>query len=198
MKTDEILIIHKIVTIINSNMYQYKYDEWVNHPNSMIRYALICNDFKPELFIYDNNTMVRSEALKKRPDLQYQSLKNMLNNPDDLEKLDKILSKQTYIDINILKTFVSNCKRFKPDFQYKPYEIKLKAIENKLLPSEQELSTYQLFKLNNPSWARDFNSEAIQFILEISEYQNELNDKEFEQYFTPEIQPKGGKIIVKK
>ena len=76
MKTDEMLIIHKIVTIINSNMYQDKYDEWVNHPNPMVRYALVCNDFKPELFIYNNNTMVRSEALKRRPDLQYQALKD--------------------------------------------------------------------------------------------------------------------------
>ena len=198
MKTDEMLIIHKIVTIINSNMYQDKYDEWVNHPNPMVRYALVCNDFKPELFIYNNNTMVRSEALKRRPDLQYQALKDMLDNPNNLENLDNILTKQTYIDINILKTFISNCKTFKPNFQYKPYEIKLKAIENELLPSEQKLSPYQLFKLNNPSWARDFNSEAIQSILEISEFQDDIDDKEFERYFTPEIQPKGGKIIVKK
>lgn len=197
MKTDEILIIHKIVTIINSNMYQNKYDEWVNHPNPMVRYTLVCNDFKPELFIYDDNTMIRSEALKRKPDLQYQSLKNMLNNSDNLETLNKILSQQTHIDTNILKTFVSNCKTFKPNFQYEPYEIKLLAIENKLTPSEKNLSPYQLFKLNNPSWARNFNSEAIQSILEISEYQNDIDDNEFERYFTPEIQPKGGKIIVK-
>ena len=40
--------------------------------------------------------------------------------------------------------------------------------------------------------------QVIQFILEMSEYQNDINDKEFERYFTPEIEPKGGKIIVKK
>ena len=197
MKTDEMLIIHKIVTIINSNMYQDKYDEWATHPNPIVRYTLVCNNFKPELFIYDDNNMIRSEALKRRPDLQYQALKDMLDNPNNLENLDNILTKQTYIDINILKTFVSNCKTFKSNFQYKPYEIKLKAIENELLPSEQKLSPYQLFKLNNPSWARNFNSEAIQFILEISEFQNNINDKEFERYFTPEIEPKGGKLILK-
>ena len=197
MNIDEILIIHKIVTFINSNMYQDKYNEWSKHSNPMVRYALVCNDFKPELFIYDNNTMVRSEALKRKPDLQYQSLKNMLDNPNNLETLDEILSKQTYIEPNVLKCFVSMFKKANLDCQYQAYEIKLSAIQNKLTPSEQKLSPYQLFKLNNPSWARNFNSESIQFILEMSEYQNELNDKEFESYFTPEIEPKGGKIILK-
>ena len=197
MNIKEMQVINKIINIINANLCQDEYDNLVSHPNPMVRYALVCNDFKPELFIYDDNTMVRSESLKRRPDLQYQSLKNILNNPNNLEKINKILSKQTYIDINILKTFVSNCKTFKPDFQYEPYETKLKAIKNELSPSEKELSPYQLFKLNNPSWARNFNSESIQFILEMSEYQNDINDKEFERYFTPEIEPKGGKIILK-
>lgn len=197
MNIDEILNINKIVTIINSSMYQDKYDEWVKHPNPMVRYALVCNNFKPELFIHDDNTMIRSEALQKRPDLQKESLKNIINDPEKLEFIEKVLSKQTYIDIDVLKIFVSNCKKHNSNIYYEPYEIKLNGNQIELSKDQEKMSPYQLFKLNNPSWARDFNSEAIQFILEMAEYQNDINDKEFELYFTPEIEPKGGKIIVR-
>ena len=191
-------IINKIINIINANLCQDKYDKLVSHPSPMVRYALICNDFKLELFIHDDNAMVRSEALKRRPDLQKESLKNIINDPEKLEFIEKVLSKQTYIDIDVLKNFVSNCKKYNLNIHYEPYEIKLNGNQIRLSKDEQKMSPYELFKINNPAWARDFNSEAIQFILEMSEYQNDIDDKEFERYFTPEIEPKGGKIIVKK
>lgn len=198
MDIDKLTNIYNIVNIINSNMYTEKYDDWVTHSDPMVRYALVCNNFKPELFIYDDNTMIRSEALKRRPDLQQISLQDLVNNPNNLEKLNKILSKQIYIDINILTDFVSTVKKFKLDCQYEAYKVKLLAIQNELTPFEKELSPYQLFKQNNPSWAREFNSESIQAILEMSEYLDNIDDKEFERYFTPEIQPKGGKITLRK
>ena len=180
----------------------------------MNRYTLVCNNYKPELFIHDDNAMIRSKALQRRSDLQKESLQNIITDPKKLEFIEKVLSKQTYIDIDILKTFVSNCKKYNSDIYYEPYEIKMKGnqiklskfnefkkiFENliKLSKDEEKMSPYELFKINNPAWARDFNSEAIQFILEMSEYQNDIDNKEFERYFKPEIEPKGGKIIIKK
>ena len=189
--------INKIVNIINSGLCKEKYEKWSKHPSPMVRYALVCNNFKPELFIYDDNPMVRSEALQRRPDLQKDSLRNIINNPEKLEFIEKILSKQTHIDIDVLKNFVSNCKKYNLNIYYEPYEIKLNGNQIKLSKDEQKISPYELFKINNPAWARDFNSEAIQSILEMSDYQNDIDDKEFERYFTPKIEPKGGKIILK-
>jgi len=199
MKNDieNLLEITKIVNIINSGLCKEKYDEWSKHQNPMVRYSLVCNGFTPELFIHDDNTMIRSEALSRRPDLQKESLKNIINDPKKLEFIEKTLSKQTYIDTEMLKTFVSNCEKYKPDFWYEAYKIKLKAIQNKLTSDEEKMSPYELFKINNPSWARNFNSIVIQFILEMSEYQNDIDNKEFECYFTTEIKPKDGKIIVR-
>lgn len=201
MYINNILKTNKIINIINSGLYQDKYDELVTHPDPMIRYALVCNGFKPELFIHDENTMVRSESLKQRPDLQKESLKDIIDDPKKLNFIEKVLSKQTYIDIEILTKFVSNYKKYKQISIYDPisrcemYETKLKAIQTKLSLEEKQISPYELYKIGNPGWARDFNSEAIQGVLEMSEFLD-VDDEEFKSIFTPEIVPKGGKIVI--
>lgn len=201
MSIDNILKTTKIVNIINSGLYQDKYDELVTHPDPMIRYALVCNGFKPELFIHDENTMVRSESLKQRPDLQKESLQNIIDYPKKLNFIEKVLSKQTYIDIEILTKFVSNYKKYKqisiydPISRYEMYETKLKAMKTELSSEEKQMSPYELYKIGNPGWARDFNSEAIQGVLEMSEFTDE-DDDDFKRIFTPEIEPKGGQIVI--
>ena len=135
---DDILKINKILNIINLGLYPEKYNEWAEHPDPMIRYALVCNGFKPELFIHDENTMVRSESLKQRPDLQKESLQDIIDDPKKLNFIEKVLSKQTYIDIEILTKFVYNYKKYKqisiydPISRYEMYETKLKAMKTKL------------------------------------------------------------------
>ena len=198
---DDILKINKILNIINLGLYPEKYNEWAEHPDPMIRYALVCNGFKPELFIHDENTMVRSESLKQRPDLQKESLQDIINDPKKLNFIEKVLSKQTYIDIEILTKFVSNYKKYKqisiydPISRYEMYETKLKAMKTELSSEEKQMSPYELYKIGNPGWARDFNSEAIQGVLEMSEFLD-VDDEEFKSIFTPEIVPKGGKIVI--
>lgn len=201
MSIDNILKITKIVNIINSKLYQDKYDKLVTHPDPMIRYTLVCNSFKPELFIHDENTMVRSEALKQKPDLQKESLQDIIDDPKKLNFIEKVLSKQTYIDIEILTKFVSNYKKYKqisiydPISRYEMYETKLKAMQTELSLEEKQMSPYELYKIGNPGWARDFNSEAIQVLLEMSEFLD-VDDEDFKRIFTPEIEPKGGKIVI--
>lgn len=198
---DDILKINKILNIINLGLYPEKYNEWAKHPDPMIRYTLVCNSFKPELFIHDENTMIRSEALKQRPDLQKKSLQDIIDDPKKLNLIEKILSKQTYIDIEILTKFVSNYKKYKQISIYDPisrcemYETKLKAIQTKLSLEEKQMSPYELYKIGNPGLARDFNSEAIQVVLEMSEFLD-VDDEDFKRIFTPEIEPKGGKIVI--
>lgn len=198
---DDILKINKILNIINLGLYPEKYNEWAEHPDPMIRYALVCNGFKPELFIHDENTMVRSESLKQRPDLQKESLQDIIDDPKKLNFIEKVLSKQTYIDIEILTKFVSNYKKYKqisiydPISRYEMYETKLKAMKTELSSEEKQMSPYELYKIGNPGWARDFNSEAIQGVLEMSEFLD-VDDEEFKSIFTPEIVPKGGKIVI--
>ena len=192
---ENLLKITKIVNIINSGLCKEKYETWSKHPSPMIRYTLVCNNYKPELFIHDDNTMIRSKALQKRPDLQKESLQNIITDPKKLEFIEKVLSKQIYIDIDILKTFVSNCKKYNSDIYYEPYEIKIKGNQIKLSKDEEKMSPYELYKIGNPGWARDFNSEAIQGVLEISEFLD-VDDEDFKRIFTPEIEPKGGKIVI--
>ena len=192
---------NKIINIINSGLCKDKYDELANHPDPMIRYTLVCNGFKPELFIHDENTMIRSEALKLRPDLQKESLQDIINDPKKLNFIEKVLSKQTYIDIEILTKFVYNYKKYKQISIYDPisrcemYETKLKAIQTELSSEEKQMSPYELYEIGNPGWARDFNSEAIQAVLEMSEFLD-VDDEDFKRIFKPEIEPKGGKIVI--
>lgn len=198
---DDILKINKILNIINLGLYPEKYNEWAEHPDPMIRYTLVCNGFKPELFIHDENTMVRSESLKQRPDLQKESLQDIIDDPKKLNFIEKVLSKQIYIDIKILTKFVSNYKKYKqisiydPISRYEMYETKLKAMKTELSSEEKQMSPYELYKIGNLGWARDFNSEAIQGVLEMSEFLD-VDDEEFKSIFTPEIVPKGGKIVI--
>ena len=195
MSIDNILKTTKIVNIINSGLYQDKYDQLVTHPDPMIRYALVCNGFKPELFIHDENTMIRS------PDLQKESLQDIIDDPKKLNFIEKVLSKQTYIDIEILTKFVYNYKKYKQISIYNPisrcemYETKLKAMQTELSLEEKQMSPYELYKIGNPGWARDFNSEAIQGVLEMSEFLD-VDDEDFKRIFKPEIEPKGGKIVI--
>lgn len=201
MSINNILKTNKIINIINSGLYQNKYDQLVTHPDPMIRYTLVCNGFKPELFIHDENTMIRSEALKQRPDLQNESLQDIIDDPKKLNFIEKVLSKQTYIDIEILTKFVSNYKKYKQISIYDPisrcemYETKLKAMQTELSLEEKQMSPYELYKIGNPGWARDFNSEAIQGVLEMSEFLD-VDDEDFKKIFKPEIEPKGGKIVI--
>lgn len=201
MSINNILKTTKIINIINSGLCNDKYDQLVTHPDPMIRYVLVCNGFKPELFIHDENTMIRSEALKQRPDLQKESLQDIIDDPKKLNFIEKVLSKQTYIDIEILTKFVSNYKKYKqisiydPISRYEMYETKLKAIKTEVSSEEKQMSPYELYKIGNPGWARDFNSEAIQVVLEMSEFLD-VDDGEFKSIFKPEIEPKGGKIVI--
>ena len=201
MYIDNILKTTKIINIINSGLYQDKYDELVTHPDPMIRYTLVCNGFKPELFIHDENTMIRSEALKQRPDLQKESLQDIIDDPKKLNFIEKVLSKQTYIDIEILTKFVSNYKKYKQISiydtisKYQMYETKLKAMQIELSSEDKQMSPYELYKIGNPGWAREFNSEAIQGVLEMSEFLD-VDDEDFKRIFKPEIEPKGGKIVI--
>ena len=76
------------------------------------------------------------------------------------------------------------------------YETKLKAMKTELSSEEKQMSPYELYKIGNPGWARDFNSEAIQGVLEMSEFTDE-DDDDFKRIFTPEIEPKGGQIVIR-
>lgn len=198
---DDILKINKILNIINLGLYPEKYNEWSKHPNPTVRYTLVCNGFKPELFIHDENTMIRSEALKLRPDLQKESLQDIIDDPKKLEFIDNVLNKQFYIDIELLTKHISNLKNYKqisiydPLFDCESYEVKLKAIQTELSSKEKQMSPYQLYKIGNPGWARDFNVQSIGCVLEMSEFADEDED-DFKRVFTPEIEPKGGKIVI--
>ena len=198
---NDILKINKILNIINLGLYPKKYDDWAKHPDPTVRYTLVCNGFKPELFIHDDNHMIRSEALKLRPDLQKESLQDIIDDPTKLEFVDNVLNKQFYIDIELLTKHISNLKNYKqisiydPLFNCESYEVKLKAMQTELSSEEKQMSSYELYKIGNPGWAHDFNVQSIGCILEMSEFTDE-DDDDFKRIFTPEIEPKGGKIVI--
>ena len=197
----DILKINKILNIINLGLYPKKYDDWAKHPDPTVRYTLVCNGFKPELFIHDDNHMIRSEALKLRPDLQKESLQDIIDDPTKLEFVDNVLNKQFYIDIELLTKHISNLKNYKqisiydPLFDCESYEVKLKAMQTELSSEEKQMSSYELYKIGNPGWAHDFNVQSIGCVLEMSEFTDE-DDDDFKRIFTPEIEPKGGKIVI--
>ena len=68
-------------------------------------------------------------------------------------------------------------------------------MQTELSSKEKQMSPYELYKIGNPGWARDFNVQSIGCVLEMSEFLD-VDDEDFKRIFTPEIEPKGGKIVI--
>ena len=167
-----------IINLIEQGLETEHYDDWKNHHNYKVRYALAEKGYYPDLYINDKSPDVRREIIRQYPK---QSLKRMHNHNDrfairwelvreknpDLEVLSKLL--KTVTKSELTDAFSIN------DIQ--ALQLKHKALTTVPSAIEKTMAPYQLFEIHSPLWALHYT--AIE-VFNITNAYNEL-EPEYKQ-----------------
>lgn len=154
-----------IITAIFKGEQQEKYAEWAKHKNSQIRYALAQQGYYPEIFIKDEQEDIQIQTFTKYPE----TIKYLLNDENQYETVNNILSKEHDIDIEVLKQHIEDLKTFNEEYYHEDMELKLKSMLHEPTPIELTMTRYQLYLAKSPFWARDLPPEYIYDILNMIE-----------------------------
>ena len=155
----------EIINAISKGEQKEKYAEWAKNSNAQIRYTLARHGYYPDIFIKDENENIRIETVAAHPEyIQY-----MLNDQNQYETVNNILSKERDIDIEVLKQHIEDLKTFNDEYFREDMELKLKSMLHEPTPIELTMTRYQLYLAKSPFWARDFPPEYIYDILNMVE-----------------------------
>lgn len=169
----------EIINAISKGEQKEKYAEWAKNGNAQIRYTLARHGYYPEIFIKDENESVRIETVAAHPEyIQY-----LLNDDEQYETVNNILSKKRDIDIEVLKQHIKDLKTFDDKYFREDMELKLEAMLYEPIPLELTMTRYQLYLAKSPLWARDLPPEDIYNVIITSE---EYIEDEF-KYLEEEI-----------
>ena len=147
----------EIINAISKGEQKEKYAEWAKNGNAQIRYTLARHGYYPEIFIKDENESVRIETVAAHPEyIQY-----LLNDDEQYETVNNILSKKRDIDIEVLKQHIKDLKTFDDKYFREDMELKLEAMLYEPIPLELTMTRYQLYLAKSPLWARDLPPEDI-------------------------------------
>ena len=157
----------EIINAISKGEQKEKYAEWAKNGNAQIRYTLARHGYYPEIFIKDENESVRIETVAAHPEyIQY-----LLNDDEQYETVNNILSKKRDIDIEVLKQHIKDLKTFDDKYFREDMELKLEAMLYEPIPLELTMTRYQLYLAKSPLWARDLPPEDIyNVIITLEEY----------------------------
>ena len=151
----------EIINAIRNGEQKEKYAEWAKNGNAQIRYTLARHGYYPEIFIKDENESVRIETIAAHPEyIQY-----LLNDDDQYETVNNILSKKHDIDIEVLKQHIEDLKTFNDEYFREDMELKLKSMLHEPTPIELTMTRYQLYLAKSPLWARDLSPDDIYNVL---------------------------------
>lgn len=151
---------HTIMRAINNGESLDKYEEWSNHPDPYVRYTLAINGHFPDKLIKDKNEDVREGVIATHPDY----LPYLLHDEALYERVNLILEKQVYPDIDLLEQHIEDLKTFNSEFYREDMEIKLAALKHKATPIELTMTPLQLYKANSPLWALHLTPEDISYL----------------------------------
>lgn len=161
----------EIINTIRNGEQKEKYAEWARNRNKQIRHTLARHGYYPEIFIKDENESVRIETVAAHPEyIQY-----MLNDDEQYETVNNILSKKHDINIEVLKQHIQDLKTFEKEYFREDMELKLEAMQYEPTPLELTMTRYQLYLAKSPLWARDLPPEDIYDIL--STLEDDIEDE---------------------
>lgn len=161
----------EIINAISKGEQKEKYAEWAKNGNAQIRYTLARHGYYPEIFIKDENENIRIETVAAHPEyIQY-----LLNDENQYETVNNILSKEHDIDIEVLKQHIQDLKTFEKEYFREDMELKLEAMQYEPTPLELTMTRYQLYLAKSPLWARDLPPEDIYDIL--STLEDDIEDE---------------------
>ena len=151
----------QIINIISKGQHKEKYLEWAKNGNTQIRYTLARHGYYPEIFIKDENESIRIETVAAHPEyIQY-----LLNDDEQYETVNNILSKKRDIDIEVLKQHIKDLKTFNDMYFREDMELKLETMMHEPTPLELTMTGYQLYLAKSPLWARDLTPDDIYTVL---------------------------------
>ena len=155
-----------IINLIEQGLETKSYDDWKNHHNYKVRYALAEKGYYPDLYINDKSPDVRREVIRQYPK---QRLKRM-HNHNDRYNIRLALVKETNPDIEVLSTFLETITKSELKEAFAQNDIQALQLKHKALttvPSaiEKTMTPYQLFETNSPLWALSCTAVEIRSII---------------------------------
>lgn len=158
-----------IINLIEQGLETERYDDWKNHHNYKVRYALAEKGYYPDLYINDKSPDVRREVIRQYPK---QSLKRM-HNHNDRYNIRYNLVRENNPDLEVLSTFLETVKKSELKETFVQNEIQALRIKHQALTTvptaiEKTMAPYQLFEIQSPLWA--LSCTAIEVYDIISSY----------------------------
>ncbi len=135
-----------IINLIEQGLETKSYDDWKNHHNYKVRYALAEKGYYPDLYIKDKSPDVRREVIRQYPK---QRLKRM-HNHNDRYNIRLALVEETNPDIEVLSTFLETITKSELKEAFAQNDIQALQLKHKALttvPSAIE-KTMELSQLN--------------------------------------------------
>ena len=143
-----------IINLIEQGLETERYDDWKNHHNYKVRYALAKKGYYPDLYINDRSPDVRKEIIRQYPK---QRLKRM-HNHNDRYHIRYNLVRENNPDLEVLNTFLETVTKSELKESFVQTEIQALRIKHHALTTiptaiEKTMAPYQLFEIQNPLWA---------------------------------------------
>lgn len=145
------------------------YHEWKDHPNEAVRLSLATNGYFLEQYIHDESSQIKYMAISKQPEL----INELLSEPaeHELRFACEYLYDQSSPNVDVLKKYL-NAARIEPNDE--PKDGKANALLIKYLAETSEPDTMtrtmtpaQLFTIDHPLWAKNYDPEAIAVVQDI-------------------------------
>ena len=167
-----------IINLIEQGLETERYDDWKNHHNYKVRYALAEKGYYPDLYINDKSPDVRREIIRQYPK---QRLKRM-HNHNDRYNIRWALVRETNPNLEVLSTFLETVTKSELKEAFTLNDIQALRLKHQALthnPSsiEKTMAPYQLFEIQSPLWALHYT--AIE-VFNITNTYNEL-EPEYKQ-----------------
>lgn len=165
-----------IIAQIKAGENEQKYEKWAKDKNVHIRYNISQKGYFPELLIYDDDDLIRTETVKAHPNY----IHYLLNKPEYLDDVNYILSQRVKPQLDILKLHIQNMQEYKPEWRPSALELKLKSLTYKPTLLEKNMTPLQLYRTNSPLWALTLTAEDIMDVWE-AEYETQTSEEKFQE-----------------
>jgi hypothetical protein len=184
---DELLAYNEpsvIEVLIDNGFATEHYDEWKTYSDARVRAALARRGLWPELFIQDTKWQVRMETIRKNPELMHHGLNRSVC---EWQAVRNIIESNPNVTLDDLNAFLSaKHNNESSEIDKKAYTIKKASLE---LPEQpilfQTMSSADLYRMNNPLWARSLKISDIISLYKILHCEYRENDKtEWSNAFT--------------
>lgn len=150
-----------IIDLISYGQACDHYKGWKDHPNEYVRLSLATNGYFLSHYIHDESDHIKYAAISQQPELMIELMINPTD--DELRFALDYLYDQWSPDVKHLKAYLdaAHVDDEPKDYKAQALQIKYLAETTELEPLMKTMTRAQLFIINHPAWAKDYDPEAI-------------------------------------